>query len=214
MKNDNYYVVQGWMINELELSGNHLQIYAIIHGFTQDGETWFTGGNKYLRELLKVSRKTVVNSLRFLSEKGLLDSQTDDKNNLSTMVYKTKRTPCVKFTQALGQNLHTDNNIIYIYTENDFLNDWKKARELFMGVPTHINNLTTYEKRDFNRLKAEFSDKDFKDGIKGLFKQKELYKSVKLRPTHFLQERNIEKYIDAYRNGIQLFESKKRENKL
>jgi DNA-binding transcriptional ArsR family regulator len=188
MKNENYYVVQGWMINELSLSGYDLQIYAIIHGFTQDGETWYIGGNGYLRELLKISRSTVSNSLQKLVNNGLLESQMDDNNDLSTKRYKSNQI--------------------------DFLDDWKKARKLFLNVETHINKLTSYEQRDFNRLKTEFKKEDFKDGIKGLFKQKEIYKSVKLRPTHFLQERNIEKYIDAYRNNIQLFQSKKRENKL
>lgn len=214
MRENSFYVVQGWMITKLGLSGFDLQIYAIIYGFSQDGNSWYTGGNKYLRDTFNISRNTVVNSLKKLKEKGLLVSESDENNDLSTTRYKALTPPCTKYGQGLAQNLGIYNNNIYIYTENDFLKDWKKARNVFLGVETHITKLTNYESRDFNRLKQEFKQQDFKDGIKGLFKQKELYKSVKLRPTHFLQDRNIEKYIDAYRNGIQLFESNKKQTKL
>ena len=40
---DNYYQVSGWMLNRLHLKGTELQIYAIIYGFSQDGESKITG---------------------------------------------------------------------------------------------------------------------------------------------------------------------------
>ena len=43
IKNENFILIQGWMINNLKLSGNDLLVYAIIYGFTQDGEQWFEG---------------------------------------------------------------------------------------------------------------------------------------------------------------------------
>ena len=46
MKKDitfNYYSVQGWMVKDLNLKGNELAVFAIIYGFSQDNETWFTG---------------------------------------------------------------------------------------------------------------------------------------------------------------------------
>ena len=36
VKNENYLVIQGWMITELKLKGNELLIYAIIYGFSQN----------------------------------------------------------------------------------------------------------------------------------------------------------------------------------
>ena len=35
IKNENYVLIQGWMINELKLKGNELLIYALIYGFSQ-----------------------------------------------------------------------------------------------------------------------------------------------------------------------------------
>lgn len=34
VKPENFYVVQGWMISELKLKGNELNVYAIIFGFS------------------------------------------------------------------------------------------------------------------------------------------------------------------------------------
>lgn len=39
IRDSNYVVIQGWMITRLGLKGNELMIYAVIYGFTQNGET-------------------------------------------------------------------------------------------------------------------------------------------------------------------------------
>lgn len=72
MKNLNYYVIHGWMLNELQLKGNDLLVYAIIYGFSQDGESRFSGSLRYLQGCLGVSRPTVIKSLKFLVENRLI----------------------------------------------------------------------------------------------------------------------------------------------
>ena len=101
-----------------------------------------------------------------------------------------------------------DNNTIY-NREIDFLKDWKKAREKLIGKPTDINKLNISERRDFEVLRNEFSIEDFRKGMVGLFSQKGMFESSQLRPSHFLRDRNIEKYIDCKTNDIQLFKEEK-----
>ena len=72
MKNTNYYTVHGWMINELGLSGNDLLIYAIIYGFSQDGNTEYSGSLNYLVTFINSTKPTVINCLKKLCERGLL----------------------------------------------------------------------------------------------------------------------------------------------
>ena len=50
VKPDNYVMLLGWMRTELNLKGNELNLYAIIYGFTQDGETEFSGSIRYMQE--------------------------------------------------------------------------------------------------------------------------------------------------------------------
>ena len=69
MKNNNHIVIQGWMINELNLKGNDLIVYALIYGFSQDGESKFTGSCNYIAEWLNATRQTAMNCLKNLVEK-------------------------------------------------------------------------------------------------------------------------------------------------
>lgn len=88
MKNGNFYTVTGWMVNELGLSGNELVCYAIIYGFSQDGESMFMGSLKYLAEWMNVSKNTAINSLKSLMEKGYIRKVEATKNNVRYCYYQ------------------------------------------------------------------------------------------------------------------------------
>ena len=85
---DNYLVIQGWMVSELNLSGNDLLTYALIYGFSQDGETEFTGSINYLCKWLNCSRPTAIKSLKFLTEKNLINKNVNTINGVSFNRYK------------------------------------------------------------------------------------------------------------------------------
>lgn len=73
LKNENYINVSGWMLKELEgLRLNEIFIYAIIHGFCQDGKSFFTGSLSYLMEWTNSSKPTVIAALSKLVEKGFV----------------------------------------------------------------------------------------------------------------------------------------------
>ena len=122
--------------------------------------------------------------------------------------YQVKRTTD-ETTEGQQEDTHNkvnkDNNS---YSESDFLKDWKKVRENKTNQTTNINKLTQYELNDFNTLKKEFTKQQFQDAMLGLFEQKNMFPANKLRPTHFLRDRNIEKYLDCKTNNKQLFEEK------
>lgn len=89
LKNENYIVIQGWMINELGLKGNNLLIYAIIYGFSQVAGTMFTGSLRYLMDCTGASKPTVINSLKELEDKGLIVKQVEEKNGVKFNHYFT-----------------------------------------------------------------------------------------------------------------------------
>lgn len=72
IKDENFYQVSGWMLNRLHLKGVELQVFAIIYGSTQGGETKFSGDLNYLCDWTGASEETVTNALNRLTEKGLL----------------------------------------------------------------------------------------------------------------------------------------------
>lgn len=73
MEDYNFYQVQGWMVNNLNLKGNELICYAVIYSFSQDEESKFMGGVKYLCGWLNASEPTVISVLEKLVAKGLIE---------------------------------------------------------------------------------------------------------------------------------------------
>lgn len=69
---DSYIVVQGWMITELNLKGNELLVFAIIHGFSQDNAGEFTGSLQYLADWTNSTRQGCIKSLKSLLNKKLI----------------------------------------------------------------------------------------------------------------------------------------------
>ena len=70
INDDNYYQISGWMINRLGLKGTELQVFAIIYGFSQDGESWFSGSLAYLEDWTSSSKPTVIKARKNLSTKS------------------------------------------------------------------------------------------------------------------------------------------------
>ena len=132
IKSGNYYTVQSFMRNDLKLKGNELSIYAIIFGFTQDDESWFTGSLTYLQDWLGVSKNTVRSALDSLVAKGYIFKDTQSINGIVYNKYKNnygvskidiptqkKCTGVSKIDTGVYQNLEggvskiDPNNIIY-----------------------------------------------------------------------------------------------------
>lgn len=81
MKDDNYYIIYGWMINKLKLKGTALQLYAVIYGFSHDGESECSGSLAYLAETTGCTKQTVLNGLNKLEMAGyILKRQTRDSD--------------------------------------------------------------------------------------------------------------------------------------
>lgn len=72
IKNDNYIAIQGFMVKKLGLTGNELIAYALVYGFSQDGESKFKGSLNYVAEWLNCSKTTAFNLLNKLADDGFI----------------------------------------------------------------------------------------------------------------------------------------------
>lgn len=113
MKNNNFITIQGWMVNDLRLSGNELICYALIYGFTQDEESEFRGSLQYISDWLGISKQNVRLIIKRLVEKGLIIKRDEFINNVKFCRY----TVCMKQPQGMnvsfmggGNETATDNN--------------------------------------------------------------------------------------------------------
>ncbi len=88
LRDDNYYLVYGWMINRLKLKGVKLNLYAVIYGFSQDGDDEYTGTMKYLCDFCGGSRTTVTKALKELVDEGLITRSEKVINSVVFVHYK------------------------------------------------------------------------------------------------------------------------------
>lgn len=139
MKNRNYITIQGWMINELKLSGNELICYALIYGFSQDGESIFKGSLSYISEALNVSKENARLILKRLCEKEYLIKIDEMINSIKFCSYclnntifdgGIETTTGVALKQRRGGIETTPNNTNDNYKEiikkkNNNIEDWR-----------------------------------------------------------------------------------------
>lgn len=50
MQTESHVVLKPFMVEESGLKGSELVAYALIYGFSQDGESWFTGSAQYVAD--------------------------------------------------------------------------------------------------------------------------------------------------------------------
>lgn len=106
LSNKNYIAIADWMVRDLDLSSRELLTYAIIYGFSQDGESCFSGSLDYLASWLNVSdRANVSRTLSSLVKKGLISK---DKFKASD-----RQTTCeYRVTNSRGETKVYDHIII------------------------------------------------------------------------------------------------------
>jgi hypothetical protein len=73
LPDNTYFTVRSYMIRDLHLKGNELLVYAIIDGFSHDGQSKFVGGISYLCAMTSSTKTNIIACLKSLREKGLID---------------------------------------------------------------------------------------------------------------------------------------------
>ena len=104
VKENTYITIQAFMVNELQLKGNELLIYAIIYGFSQDGEGEFTGSLQYLADWTQSTKQGVMKALQSLCKKQLILKNVEYKNNIRFCTYKSSMV-LNKVEQGMQQSL-------------------------------------------------------------------------------------------------------------
>lgn len=76
-KKQSYILVLDWMVDKYHLKGNELLAYALIYGFSQDGDSEYKGSFSYLTRWLGADRATIIRVLKRLESKGLISKRQE-----------------------------------------------------------------------------------------------------------------------------------------
>lgn len=113
-----YTNIPDWMLS-LDLDVYETIILAVIFGFSQDGESTFSGSINYLSQKAKCSRRKVTMVLPRLVEMGLIIKIDKDVRGIHLCEYKVSPTCMGYASDAQGGDApHAHNNIENINIDN------------------------------------------------------------------------------------------------
>lgn len=178
VKDGNYITIQSFMIKDLKLKGNELLTYAIIYGFSQNGESKFTGSLQYIADWTNSTKQGVMKNLKALVAKGLIVKTDIYENGVKFVKYHaTEFNPMQQgltgyetelnggmqqslppsMQQSLPNNISTDSKLNIIKEIIDYLNE--KAGTQYKATTAKTVECITA------RLKEGFTLEDFKTVI-------------------------------------------------
>lgn len=209
VKNEHYITIQEFMVNDLELSGNELIAYALIYGFSQDGESYFKGSLSYVAKWLNCSKATACTILNKLSDDGFLEKKEKnvngvrlcdytaypiDEDELKEIKEKKKERKEKEKAERYAKKLNTHSKNRKGHSKN--LNEYSK--NLNGGIQKTLNHNTTDilddmkdENIDDIPTKAETLSKD-NDGADTISLKKSLPTSAKKKTKSELMELEVD----------------------
>ena len=127
-----WHIVVTEEMRALGLSGNDLMVFALINGFSQDGQGCFYGSLNYICETCGISRRTAIYILNDLVERGFLLKEETIQNGVKRVLYQVNRGSAE--IAPVVQKLHrgsaeiAPNNIIDNISPTEIINKEKDVR--------------------------------------------------------------------------------------
>ena len=165
IRSSNYITILSPMITVLRLKGNELLIFALIHGFSQDGQSSFKGSLQYLIEWTGLDKTTIIRLLKHLIEKRFIKKIEYEENKIKRCEYVSNYWEILEDSTRL-QNATTP--------------------RLQNATTPRLQNATEYNNNNNNNNNnavsetalIEINDKEGKNR-KTLFRNSDIYKLVK-----------------------------------
>lgn len=170
---ESYITIQSWMVDELNLKGNDLLIYAIIYGFSQDGETRYAGGRQYLADWTSSSKRAVQRNLNNLLERGLIKKEEVFLNKVKMCKYyaildiaKDKLSLGVGNLCHQGEDKMSPNNTIYNINNNIYSpTDKRLGSESISEIVEYLNSKTNKKFSSKNSKTRSLIESRFREGF-------------------------------------------------
>lgn len=146
MDNENYILITGWMVNELKLKGSELFVYALIYGFSQDGDSKFYGSRRYIADWFNCSLPTIDKALNGLLEKDLIIKDEEIINGVKFNRFKANKETLqdIKKLYRGGKETLLGGGKETLYNNNN-INNNKDIYSYYEGIYGRTLNAIEYE---------------------------------------------------------------------
>lgn len=159
VRSDNHITIDGWMINELELSGSELIVYGLIWGFSQTENQWCTASQAYIARWANISTRGLRKILDKLEEKGLLIKETTTCKKGLESKYRAIR-PSAEDQEADGnkvpirpeQSSYPDGNKVPIRWEQSSYNNIED------NIDNNIADKENKKRKSESELESDFEE--------------------------------------------------------
>lgn len=152
MKDGQFYQISGWMGKYLGLRGNDLICFAIIYGFSMDGESQFKGNLNYLAECMFATQPTALLSLKHLLSCNLILKQENIVDGKKRCYYSTN----VIFNDGKFEVIDTTKEPLVMTTKESLAHTTKEP----LAKNNNSNNKEENKKEKVNQ-KEVFPFEDF-----------------------------------------------------
>lgn len=179
VKDGNFITIQSFMVKDLKLKGNELLTYAIIYGFSQDGENKFTGSLQYLCDWTNSTKQGISKTLKILVEKGLIEKTDIYKNGVKFVEYNVTDLNTVqqsltgyatKFNEGMQQSLIV--GMQQSLPNNISLNNINNNKDNIIENPLPLNaKVVNFEETAFTQFWSAYPKKINKQGTLRAFKK-------------------------------------------
>ncbi len=215
VKNENYIHIGGWMINDLNLKGNELIIYAVIYGFSQAENQVFSGSLQYLADWTNSSKQGVQKNIKSLIEKGYIVKNDKYINGVKFCeYYATKfngvynkvdegiQQSCTGYTTKLHRGIQQSctNNIDINNIDNNIINNIEENTRKEEGVTSPLDikmYFTIEDKENEKRMLNEQFEHLWKKYPRKVGKE-QAFKAFKKYRLSGVFEDDMEEGIDRY----------------
>lgn len=198
MNNNNYIIVQGWMINELKLKGNKLLLYALIYWFSQDGTSTCKASISYVMKALGISKNTAITLAKELIEEKLIEEVGTNQNEYRVVVQKLNYTSAEIELVASAKTEH--NNNIYNNINNN-INKKEIKEKIYSHYISKFKTDVRYRYKSkvmlyLDDLLKEYDDKELLSSIDNYYDSIKKELKFALSPKNFFSN---SKKNDKYR---------------
>lgn len=161
---EQYIVLQGWMITDLQLKGNELIIYACIYGFSQAENQVFSGGLQYLADWTNSTKQGVVKCLKSLVEKGFIVKTDKVVNGVKFCEYYATKFNgvCNKVEQGMQQSLIPP--VKQSLTNNIVIDNLLNKKEIYIAVIDYLNSKTGQQFRSTSKATQQHINARLEEG--------------------------------------------------